>query len=175
MFDPRIPGGNESNIPPVTAAQETTPQPFYTVCKVTPPAPLTAVAGSRWMTAVGGANWGFRRRGRQYSVRARHAPRTPGAASSNVSGTAEMRRWPALVIPAAVECRSFCDGSVKFIKATIGMEPGAAWALGTEWPAASSCLLGSVLIAALPRSIPVCGSHGKAGARAKARSAPLTD
>ena len=38
-FDPTIPGGNESNIPPVTAAQETSPQAFYAVCKVyAPPA-----------------------------------------------------------------------------------------------------------------------------------------
>jgi prepilin-type N-terminal cleavage/methylation domain-containing protein/prepilin-type processing-associated H-X9-DG protein len=125
-FDPTIPGGNESDIPPVTAAQETSPQPFYTVCIANPPTPAK---GGGWVPnddSVGGAMWGFG--GGNANTRYTHVmpPNTwsciDNASGLQRAGVASGRH------PGGVNV-CLCDGSVKFIKASIGLPTW--WALGT--------------------------------------------
>ena len=126
-FDPRIPGGNEAQVPPVTAAQETTPQAFYAVCKVTPPNPAN---GGGWIPlddAVGGANWGFGGGG----ANTRYVHVMPPNTWSCIDNVAGLQRCGVASSrhPGGVNV-AFCDGSVRFIKATIGMP--VWWALGTK-------------------------------------------
>ena len=99
-FDPTIPGGNEVHVPPVTAAQETTPQAFYTVCKVTPPTPANGRRlGSATMT-VWEEPCGVSAAGAQHSVHPRHAAEHLELHRQRV-GAAESPTSPAAVIPAA--------------------------------------------------------------------------
>ena len=126
-FDPTIPGGNEAHVPPVTAAQETSPQAFYALCKVTPPLPAN---GGGWVPLddnVGGAIWAFG--GGGANTRYVHVmPPNTWSCIDNASGlqrcgVASSRH------PGGVNV-CFCDGSVKFIKASIGVP--VWWALGTK-------------------------------------------
>jgi prepilin-type N-terminal cleavage/methylation domain-containing protein/prepilin-type processing-associated H-X9-DG protein len=125
-FDPLIPGGNEAQVPPVTAAQEVSPQAFYAVCKANPPLPAN---GGGWIPLddnVGGASWGFG--GGGANTRYVHVmPPNTYSCIDNVSGlqrcgVASSRH------PGGVNV-CFCDGSVKFIKASINVTTW--WALGT--------------------------------------------
>ena len=122
-FDPLTPGGNESIIAGVTAAQETTPQAFYLQCKASPPLPAN---GGGWILAgdddVGGTSWAF---GGGFDSRYTHVmpPNTWSCFANMQQAHVASSRHPGGVNVA------FCDGSVKFIKASIGMP--VWWALGT--------------------------------------------
>ncbi len=125
-FDPTTPGGNEAQVPPVTAAQETTPQPFYSICKITPPQPAK---GGGWLPlddSVGGAMWAFGGGG----ACSRYVHVMPPNSWSCIDNTKGLQRCGVASSrhPGGVNV-CFCDGSVKFIKASISMPTW--WALGT--------------------------------------------
>jgi prepilin-type N-terminal cleavage/methylation domain-containing protein/prepilin-type processing-associated H-X9-DG protein len=127
-FDGGIPTASLSTPPAVDNSLEGTPQAFYTVCKATPPAPVgnNQDAANFYDDNISGAMW--------------------------VSGQPALTRYVHVMPPNTWSCRStpanqqiahnassrhpggvnvlFCDGSVKFIKASIGIQTW--WALGSR-------------------------------------------
>jgi prepilin-type N-terminal cleavage/methylation domain-containing protein/prepilin-type processing-associated H-X9-DG protein len=128
-FDTSIPTSSLAIPAGVPIAQETTPQAYYNICKVTPPMPTATgqnagpmstggpddnIAGSTWVT------------GQPVNTRYVHVmpPNTWSCRSGlQIAHTASSRH------PGGVNVL-FCDGSVKFIKASIGLPTW--WALGTR-------------------------------------------
>jgi prepilin-type N-terminal cleavage/methylation domain-containing protein/prepilin-type processing-associated H-X9-DG protein len=123
-FDTGIPTASLSTPPAVPNNQEQTPQPYYQVCRVTPPVPVNGQDAANFSDDnISGAMWD--------------------------SGQPACTRYIHLMPPNTWSCRSglqiahvasshhpggvnvlFCDGSVKFIKQSINTPTW--WALGSR-------------------------------------------
>jgi prepilin-type N-terminal cleavage/methylation domain-containing protein/prepilin-type processing-associated H-X9-DG protein len=124
-FDTGIPTASLATPPAVNNSVEGTPQAYYAICKVTPPVPVGANQDAANFSDdnISGAMW--------------------------VSGQPALTRYIHVMPPNTWSCRSglqiahnanshhpggvnvlFCDGSVKFIKASIGIQTW--WAIGTR-------------------------------------------
>jgi prepilin-type N-terminal cleavage/methylation domain-containing protein/prepilin-type processing-associated H-X9-DG protein len=124
-FDSGIPTASLSTPTAVDNSVEGTPQAYYNICKVTPPVPVNGNQDAANFSDdnISGAMW--------------------------VSGQPALTRYIHVMPPNTWSCRSglqiahnasshhpggvnvlFCDGSVKFIKATIGIQTW--WAIGTR-------------------------------------------
>ncbi|HZW30096.1 MAG TPA: DUF1559 domain-containing protein [Isosphaeraceae bacterium] len=126
-FDPGIPTASLSVPPAVPNTQEATPQAYYQICKATPPTPAPNnqdqasvngnddnISGSTWVTGQ--------------PVNTRYIHVMPPNTWSCRSGL-QIAHVASSHHPGGVNVL-FCDGSVKFIKATVNIQTW--WAVGSR-------------------------------------------
>jgi prepilin-type N-terminal cleavage/methylation domain-containing protein/prepilin-type processing-associated H-X9-DG protein len=123
-FDTGIPTASLSIPNAVPNNMESTPQPYYNICKVTPPVPINGqdaanfnddnISGSTWVT------------GQPANTRYAHVmPPNTWSCRSNL----QIAHNASSHHPGGVN-QLFCDGSVRFIKASINVQTW--WALGSR-------------------------------------------
>jgi prepilin-type N-terminal cleavage/methylation domain-containing protein/prepilin-type processing-associated H-X9-DG protein len=124
-FDTGIPTASLGTPPPVSNAVEGQSQPYYLVCKQNPPVPVNGnqdaanfvddnISGSTWVT------------GQPANTRYAHVmPPNTWSCRSNL----QIAHNASSHHPGGINVL-FCDGSVKFIKSSVGLQPW--WAIGSR-------------------------------------------
>jgi prepilin-type N-terminal cleavage/methylation domain-containing protein/prepilin-type processing-associated H-X9-DG protein len=132
-FDTGIPTASLATPAAVPNNVESTPQAFYQVCKVTPPVPFGANQDAANQTAGGpddnisGSTWVT---GQPANTRYIHVmPPNTWSCRSLLPTNLQIAHVASSHHPGGVNVL-FCDGSVKFIKASVGVQTW--WALGTR-------------------------------------------
>jgi prepilin-type N-terminal cleavage/methylation domain-containing protein/prepilin-type processing-associated H-X9-DG protein len=128
-FDPGKPTASLATPQAVPNNQESTPQPFYQVCIVTPPVPVNGNqdAANFFDDNISGAMWVS---GQPALTRYIHVmPPNTWSCRGAPPGGLQIAHVANSRHPSGVNV-AFCDGSVKFIKSSIGLPTW--WALGSR-------------------------------------------